>query len=136
KIVDSHAGPVVFSHSDFRSSNILVSKSGDIKLVDLEYCYYGYRSTDMCTLLMEWDKENGLDFTDVKLPKDEAIETFVRYYLEECDRIQPGYSVKPENSVARMVKEIKFYFLMHMMLFIGFFLKQKESFVDAIPFDR
>ena len=134
--VDTHAGPVVFTHSDFRSSNILVSKSGDIKLVDLEYCYYGYRSTDMCTLLMEWDKENGLDFTDVKLPKDEAIETFVRYYLEECDRIQSGYSAKPENSVSRMVQEIKFYFLMHLMMIICFFLKQKESFVDALSFVR
>ena len=98
----------VCCHNDFRSQNILVSKKDSrILLCDVEFTSYGYRPNDLCTLLMEW----GVGPLKYRIPDDETINHVVRIYLEEYDKIDPGHSKRPENSLKQISNEIKINFL-------------------------
>lgn len=69
------------------------------------------------------------------LPNDEVIEKLVQNYIEECDKIVPGYAKAPENSFAAHLKEIRLMLLANTLFFISLMMKQQESIVPAMVFD-
>ena len=122
----------VFCHNDFRSQNILVSKhNSKIHLIDIEFASYGYRPNDLVTLLMEW----GVKAHVYRIPEDNAIDYVCKIYLEEFDKIQPGYSTKKENSLKQLSKEIKVNVMRRCLFLISWFAEKDKSFPDAIPYD-
>lgn len=118
--------PVVFCHNDLLGSNILIVKAGEVLLIDLEYCAYGFRGIDLAMLLNQYERE-PFEYLDVSLPEDAVIEQYLNYYIEACNEIVPGYSDKPENSLKRHVDEVKVATLNYLMILMAFFLSQKES---------
>lgn len=102
--------------------------------VDLEYSAYGPRSSDLATYINEWGYE-PLEFEKQGLPTDDVLEMFAQMYIEECNKILPGYADKPENSLPTVVKEIKIMNLVYYLFSLSFTMKSKQNLVDAIPFD-
>lgn len=50
-LIENLKSPIVFSHNDFRGSNLLVVTKDKILACDLEYCGFGSRSYDLATFL-------------------------------------------------------------------------------------
>jgi len=122
----------VLRHNDFRSQNILVSNTdSSIKLVDIESSAYGYRPHDICGFLMEW----GVGPLKFRIPDDKSIEYLCGVYTEECEKLEPGYAAKPENSLKQMIVEVKVEFLRYCMFIISFFIEKEEAFPDTMPYD-
>ena len=128
--------PVVFCHHDFRGGNILVTEPDHkVKIIDLEYCGYGQRGYDMGTFFTEWGTAELFEEMPTLLPPQEAVEQFCRYYLEAFDRLVPGYSSKPENSLDRVVKEAKLFYAVQNMFFMTSMIRKEDSIIPSIPFD-
>ncbi|KAJ6215424.1 hypothetical protein RDWZM_009924 [Blomia tropicalis] len=142
KMVDEMNIPNVFVHYDFRGSNLLVidSSSSDgscskkILACDLEYCGYGSRMFDLACILFEWGKTDLLDVS-VNIPSDEMIASIIQMYIEECDRLVPGYSQQIGNSLDEHVRQCKVMILVNQMFFTTLIAKQRESVIPSIPFD-
>lgn len=135
KYVEDLKSPIVYLHNDFRGSNILVRKiDGKVLFVDLEYSAYGKRASDLASYINEWGFE-PFEFEKQGLPEDDVLEMFAKLYIEECNKVVPGYADKPENTVPILVKEIKVMNMALYLFFVAFMMKSKSNLVDAIPFD-
>lgn len=128
--------PEVFCHNDFRGSNILVTQLPDqpIVLTDHEYAAYGYRSHDLGFFIREWGYESH-EFAAHGLPPDEIIQQLAQLYIEECDKISPGYSSKLANSPEIIVREIKLFNARFFIFLLSFFMKNQESYNSNSEFD-
>ncbi|XP_054157314.1 choline/ethanolamine kinase-like [Oppia nitens] len=96
--------PLVFTHNDFRSSNLLITESvdksdGPIVVCDFEYGSYGYRGMDFMPILREWGRKQ-LDFSVDGIPhEDSVIRPLIEIYVDECHRIYgEEYSANTINS--------------------------------------
>lgn len=126
--------PIVFCHNDFRGSNLLVTKNENILACDLEYCGYGTRGFDLACIIKEWGKKDLFHNPNENL-KDDVIEKLVKLYIEEIDKLVPGYSKQPENSFVKHLNEIRLMLLANNLFFISLMMKQQSSIVSSIPFD-
>ena len=129
--------PVVFSHNDFRGSNILIPESpqsSQLITVDMEHCAYAPRAFDIATILSEWGKEQ-FAFDNQQMPPDEVIENFVALYIEGCKKLDPKYSTRPQNNFKTILRETKLFLLLNVMFFIAMSIKQEEVIIKAIPFN-
>lgn len=129
--------PTVFCHNDFRGSNVMVLKNAanegrSVLVVDYEYSSYGLRGYDLGSLLAEWDRDL-FDFSLFQMPEPEVIQRFARFYLEGCDLVQPGYSTKPDNKLADVVRDIKLGLLFNCIFFIGLILVTRETVIESVP---
>lgn len=128
-----------FCHNDFRRGNILVVEDPPgvktVKLVDFEYCSYGFRGTDLASFLLEWGREK-FDKRPIEAPSDEVIESFVKLYVNACNEAVPGYSLDADNSLEKIVLETKKCMLFNYFFLMSFILQQKEAFIKGMPFSK
>lgn len=125
KQITEFQAPNVFCHNDFRGSNILVTDPEQkLMIIDYEYCAYGPRGFDIGVFLTEWDSEI-LQMKSLERITDDVIERFVRYYLEGCNILLPGFSNQPGNSVSDIIRETKFGILCNMMFFVTIMVNYK-----------
>lgn len=129
KIIKEIDSSRVFCHNDFRGSNILVTQPGDkILLCDMEYSRYGPRASDMAILLVEWGREL-FDFEPRDMTPDEVIKQFAQWYIDEMNRLKPGYSDDAKNSVDTITKEVKAYFLVNTFFILTFLLAKDAAII-------
>lgn len=134
-VVEKLNSPIVFAHNDFRSSNILVTDSSEVLLVDFETNSYGPRCFDLATFFTEWGREQLFASTGLVLPDDDVLSIFLKLYIHEVDQIVPGYSKDEKNSLQAHVKETKIMFLVNLLFYTAFMLQMMESLVPSVPFD-
>lgn len=126
--------PVVFCHNDYRGSNLLVTEDNKILACDLEYGGMGTRGYDFASILTEWGKKDLMDMP-AALSDETVITNLVKMYIEECDKIVPGYSKAPENSLAAHLNELRLMLLANTLFFISLMMKQQESIIPTMVFD-
>ncbi|CAG2102429.1 unnamed protein product [Medioppia subpectinata] len=121
--------PIVFSHIDFRGSNIMVTEPNDeIILCDLEYSGYGFRGFDFGTILVEWGRGFGDYNTLTTFPDNTVTEPLIKAYIEESVQIFGEEFGKNEiNSYDHILKEAKVFSLAAFMWLILFCLKNDEN---------
>ena len=133
--------PVVFTHIDFRGSNIMITEPNDqLVLCDFEYSSYGHRGFDIGTIAAEW----GRDMADLtksekeiqKFPNDSVLKKLLEYYISESEQIHGhGWSLKKQNSLEQLIIETKVFTLAASMFIIMFCLASDQDQND-IPLDR
>ena len=130
--------PVVFTHNDYRSSNLLITEpNNELVVCDFEYGGYGHRGHDFLNIMREWGR-NPFDFKDMANlpPEDSLFRPFIEIYVEECIRISgKSYSENEINSVDHILKEAKIYLLNGTLFFTIFLLKNDEN-NDELPTNR
>ncbi|XP_054157232.1 choline/ethanolamine kinase-like [Oppia nitens] len=108
--------PVVFTHNDYRSDNLMVIESPDsvnnqsIVVCDFDYSAYGYRGYDFALILREWHRKRYIDVRDVDgIPQDDQIvRPLIEIYVNKCNDIHGSdYSANDVNSVDHILYEIK-----------------------------
>lgn len=135
--IEALNAPVVFCHNDFRGSNLLVTKDDDteqILAIDFEYSGYGTRGFDLACLITEWGRKDLFD-ASTPLPTEATVEELTRLYIEECDKVVPGYSQQEGNSLTQHLQEVRLMFLANSMYFLAVMISQQESIIPSMPFD-
>ena len=135
----SSESPVVFTHNDFRSSNIMITEPNDeVVICDFEYSAYGYRGWDLVNLMREWGRDQWDFKTMADLPpKDSVFGPKIQIYVDECERIYgKKWSQNPINSVEHILKEIKIFLLCSCLFFSVFFLNMDENEPNSLPMAR
>lgn len=136
KLVTEVNSPLAFSHIDFNRTNVLVVNGGErVVTVDMEHCAYAPRAYDLATFLSEWDREL-FAFHTVGLPTDAVLQQYVQLYISAADQLQPGFASKAENSVEKIVKEVKVFILVKILFIIGVSVQMREAVIEAIPFNE
>lgn len=136
EVVEKLKSPVVFSHNDFRSSNILfATDTSEVLLVDFESNSYGPRGFDLATFLLEWGREKLFETSELVFPDDKTLSIFLKLYIEEVDKIVPEYAQNEKNSLQTHLKETKTMFLVNLLFYTAFMLQLKDSLVSSVPFD-
>lgn len=140
KAIVAIESPIVFTHIDFRGSNIMVIEPDDrIVLCDFEYSSYGFRGFDFGTILCEW----GRDLHEMtksekevkKFPNDSELKQILQSYVNESEAIHgKGWSQDTKNSMQHLIKEAKIFTLASMMFIMLFCLGSDED--NGIPLDR
>ncbi|CAG2107329.1 unnamed protein product [Medioppia subpectinata] len=132
----------MFSHHDFRGSNIMVTEPDDeILFCDLEYSAYGWRGFDFGTILVEWGRtfsEFGKSEKDIqKYPNDETIKGLLKIYVEESIRLLgPKFANNPVNSIDHILREAKLFSLAAIMFLVVFSIKNDVSDGISLPIDK
>jgi ethanolamine kinase len=133
RCIDAMNSPIVFSHNDFRGSNLLVHEIVDdnnprlITLCDFEYSCYYYRGFDLGVCLSEFG--NTLLSAPQQIPSDKVLEEFLRGYLDESIKIHgEEYGLNDQNSMRRLINETKVFALAAKMFGVMFLFRTKELF--------
>ncbi|CAG2166894.1 unnamed protein product [Oppiella nova] len=106
--------PLVFSHNDLFSSNVLVldneTASGDqLVICDYEYSSYGFRGMDLGTIINEWGRLRTDILTVHTFADDSTIKQLLQYYVSENEIIfGKSWSQNGMNSTEQLLKEVKF----------------------------
>ena len=129
--------PVMFTHSDFRSSNIMVTESDGIVICDYEYSCYSYRGCDFGTIFADWGQSWEEVKTVQEFASDHTLKPFIDAYINELIKLNgEKFREDQRNSVQHILKEGKVFALVSYMFFILLTLKANESVFANIPFDK
>ncbi|XP_054157325.1 ethanolamine kinase 1-like [Oppia nitens] len=120
QIIAKVNSPIVFTHNDFRSSNLLITESvdktdGPIVVCDFELSSYGFRGLDFQSIILEWGRKQ-FDFNADGLPHDDSVlRPLIEIYIDECQQIHgKEFSANAINSVDYIIYEIKVFTLIRM----------------------
>ncbi|XP_054157321.1 choline/ethanolamine kinase-like [Oppia nitens] len=134
QIVSKVNSPLIFTHNDFRSSNLLITESmdktdGPIVVCDFEFSSYGYRGMDFQSIIMEWSRKQ-FDFSTDGLPHDDSIlRPLIEIYVDECQQIHgKEFSANSVNTVDHIIYEIKIFTLIR--YFFGTIIALKKDLED------
>ncbi|CAG2105046.1 unnamed protein product, partial [Medioppia subpectinata] len=113
--IGKHFGdsPLVFGHNDFRGSNIMVTDKG-LVLCDFDYSAYAHRGFDFGLFFSTFLTSDD-NFEDT-FPLEPLIESFVKNYLNECQRLSTGGHKCPD--VQSMVREVKVFVMFAYLLMV------------------
>ena len=137
KAVIESRSPHVFTHIDFRGSNIMITESDGIVLCDFEYSCYGFRGFDFGTIFSEWGRDFGSWHLPLEFPSDDTIKPFIDSYIDESIKLKgKQFSEDNRNSFENLLKEVKLFSLAASMWIILFLQKMNESVIEGIPFDK
>ena len=131
--------PIVFSHNDFRSSNILITEPNDeVVICDFEYSTYTYIALDLVQMMSEWGRYQWDLKAICDLPlEDSVFGPLVEIYTEECERIHgKEWSQNPINSVQHILSETKVFLLNECLQGILFFYKNDDNDPSGFPVSR
>ncbi|XP_054157315.1 uncharacterized protein LOC128955668 [Oppia nitens] len=113
--------PIVFTHNDYRSSNILITESvdktdGPLVICDFEFVSYSYRGLDFMPLLREWGRKQ-FDMSNDGLPHDDSVlRPLIEIYLNECEKIYgKEFTANKLNSMDHMLYELKLSYLIYQL---------------------
>jgi len=100
------ASPVVFSHNDLNSGNILVREDSmdwdPVVFIDYEFAAYNYRGFDLANHFVEWVYDYGtktfpyFECDSKKYPSRAKRERWIRQYLDTYSEQQ---SLQQENNI-------------------------------------
>ena len=147
--------PVVFSHNDINTGNILVKDvqecSDPVVLIDYEFSSYNYRGFDLANHFNEWmydyrRKDYPYYFRNTdKFPRREQQETFVRTYvatfleqqtiIRENNGLEVGDLGSKKSSLSiekSILREVSVFCLASHLLWTLWSLKQAQT--SNIPF--
>ncbi|CAG2100035.1 unnamed protein product [Medioppia subpectinata] len=105
--------PIVFSHNDFWSSNIMVlneeSDSGDqLVICDYEYASYANRGMDLGHVIGEWGREGNDIMSDETFAADSVVKQLLQLYINENEIIYgESWSQNENNSMDQLLREAK-----------------------------
>jgi len=88
--LSNSSSPIVFAHNDANTPNMVVTDSGEVRLIDLEYSGPNYAAFDIGNLFNEWvgsDPEN-MDFVE-NYPSEQKIEDWLTHYLTQLKGESP-----------------------------------------------
>ena len=137
-VAKNSKSPVLFTHNDFRSSNLLITEPNEgLVVCDFDITGYGYRGFDFVSLSIEWGRKQ-FDKTPVRgIPfKDEEMKSLIEIYVEESVRIHgKSYLENEINSVDHILKELKIFLLFSRLVKAVLYLKNDDT-KDGIPINR
>lgn len=117
--------PIVFSHCDFNHTNILMVKNKpneekeQVCFIDFDFSGYHFRGMDIGKFFSNCDQDHIFSGGDVI--GDDKMLQFIRYYIEENDRLQKNqYSKQSYNDPIVIMKEAKLFVLMGYLIDITF----------------
>ena len=132
--------PVVFTHNDYRSSNLLITEPNDELIVcDFDVSSYGRRGYDFVALMREFGpKVTGFGKPVDRFPvEDSVLEPLLEIYLKESQRIHgKSYSENPINSVENILKEVKVFYLFQKLWSISHIVSNDQNSEGGHPFNR
>ena len=129
--------PHLFSHVDFRSSNVMITESDGMILCDFEYSCYGYRGFDFGSMFYEWGQVWGKWSASQDFATDDTIKPFIDSYIEESVKLKgKQFSENRSNSFENILKEVKLFSLAACMWTVVFHLPMNESIITEIPFNK
>ena len=133
------ANTEVFTHNDYRSSNLLITEPDDeIVVCDFESFCYGYRGLDFVYLWIGWGQDQW-NFTPniTELADEETFAPMLQIYLEESERLYgKEWSTNPVNTVQHIFKEIIISSLSLRMFDIMLMSGNFEDKEDRLPLPR
>ena len=143
--------PVVFSHNDINTGNILVKEdlkdSDPVVLIDYEFASYNYRGFDLANHFNEWMYDyRRKDFpyyyrnTNNYPSKEEQrawVETYLATFRERQAQVREnnpveGGQVEDTSSVSRVLREVEVFSLASHLLWSLWCLRQAQN--SNIPF--
>ncbi|XP_054157304.1 choline/ethanolamine kinase-like [Oppia nitens] len=137
-LIEKTNSPLVFTHNDFRSNNIMVlednnCQSGEqIVLCDFEYSSYGYRGQDFGLIMSEWDRNLNDMKKPMTFPNDSILRSIFDIYIKETERLfGKEYCEAKRVTIDVIIKEAKV-FTLYMQLFSTVFILGNDSQMDDI----
>jgi len=132
--------PLVFAHVDSHRDNRIVQEkinpqTGKVEkklyFIDLDFAMFQYRGMDL-GIYFESFGQKEYRFGEGPLPDDKKIVEFLEIYRQECSKcLGEDYLEKEENSIERMLSEVKVFVLYSYFLSVWISL---NAFLDpAIP---
>ena len=137
-VIESSGSPVVFTHNDYRSSNLMITEpNDDLVVCDYDISGYGYRGFDFVSLMSEWGRPQFDMSPREGLPvKDSDYRPMIEIYVKEMERINgKSYSENKINSVDHILKEIKIFLLFSNIFGTVWWLKIDEK-DDDLMFNK
>jgi len=124
ELMISCESPIMFTHLDYRSSNLMIINNNnnneeEIIICDYDMARYDYRGRDFAAILSEWGRSQWawIKSIDNFPPEDSAIIPLVEIYIKECEQIfGKKFTQNPINSLEHIINEIKV-FLLNIFLF-------------------
>ena len=128
-VIERVKSPLVFTHLDYRSSNIMICEPNDELVVcDYDVSGYGYRGNDFVALMTEWGRKQFEVRSIEGIPLESQFKPMIEIYIEECERIYgKSYSQNEINSVDHILKEVKTFLLLSFLFGTIFCLKNDEN---------
>jgi len=128
--------PIVFTHNDFRSRNIMKTETNGLVFCDFDYSSYGYRGIDFGTIFAEWGRSLS-DFNDIQtFPEDFTLKPIINNYISESININgKNYFENPNNSYEQILYEVKVFVLAD-NLFCSLIILKNDNNLDEFHFDR
>ena len=116
--------PIVFTHKDYRSSNLMITQPNDELVVcDFDISGYGYRGQDFVTIFREFCKKVEIKALEEFPLKDSIILPLIEIYVKESEIINgKSYSENQINSVENILKEIKIFCLLSSIFAVSFII--------------
>ncbi len=127
KCVRDCKSPVVFTHNDFRQSNILIEEEFDNKLtfIDYEYSGYTFRAMDFGIFFAEFNRTSLL-FTE--FPEEEKVKNFLEEYRRESIEIfGKNFSDDKQNCLESLLIETKVSYIFQVLYMVLFCIKSGDE---------
>ena len=118
-VIERVNSPVVFTHNDYQSSNLLVTEPNDELIVcDFDFSCYGYRGNDFVCLIRDWGPRVESYKVNEGIPcEDSVLSPLLQIYLKELQRIGgKDYSENEINSVEHLIREVKVFSLSQILV--------------------
>ena len=134
-VIERLNSPLVFCHSDYRSSNLLITEPNDELVVcDFDLTGYNYRGSDFSFMMREWTHKHFIQsMKSIEgLPTGSELRPFIEIYVDECQRIYgKSFSENENNSVDHILKEAKVFLLFTYLFFTAMHIGgQRRKFDD------
>ncbi|XP_054156997.1 choline/ethanolamine kinase-like [Oppia nitens] len=133
-LIEKTNSPLVFTHNDFRSSNIMVLEDKNVEsgeqivLCDFEYSSYGYRGQDFAIILTEWGRTMNDMKKPMTLPDDSTLRSIFDIYIKETERLfGKDYCEANRFTSDVIIKEAKIFALYMQIWFVVFMLGNEEE---------
>jgi thiamine kinase-like enzyme len=127
KCVKDCKSPVVFTHNDFRQSNILIEQQFDDKLtfIDYEYSGYTFRAMDFGIFFTEFNRTSLL-FSE--FPEEQKVIHFLEQYRRESIQIfGTNFSDDKQNSLESLLMETKVSYIFQVLYMVLFCIKAGDE---------
>jgi thiamine kinase-like enzyme len=137
KCVKDSKSPVVFTHNDFRQSNIEEEFDSKLTFIDYEYSGYTFRAMDFGIFFTEFNRTSLL-FQE--FPEEEKVINFLEeYHRESIEIFGKNFSDDKRNSLKSLLIETKVSYIfqvLYMVLFLNEMIGYNENSFFTNAFGR
>ncbi|XP_054157305.1 choline/ethanolamine kinase-like [Oppia nitens] len=128
-IIEKTDSPLVFTHNDFRTNNIMVLENSipetgqQLVLCDFELSSYGYRGQDFGSIISEWGRTPNDFKKPQSFPDDSTLRSIFDIYIKETERLfGKEYCEQKRVTIDVIIKETKVYMLYYKLFAIVYFM--------------